>query len=231
MHGTNIKKTVLKIVNFIHVIVLTHCEFLQLTSRGTRHCPGWPMAKPDSNFVYYITKMGDGINFGNVSEWNMRHVTKGSTTYTKAHTCKKKKAASWMNTMSVSTINRKAKTCNEIGMLPSVWNVTEVYCFHFMSRNVNVCRVFDCRACKIHLSMWEAWITVSSCRSRNISQKGRNRLRRSKKVYKHRACWHRHTRDSQGWQHCVVIPLAKHLAGTTCVVRRQGTEEGRTKVR
>ena len=23
------------------------------------------------------------------------------------------------------------------------------------------------------------------------------------------------TRDSQGWQHCVVIPLAKHLAGTT----------------
>jgi hypothetical protein len=37
----------------------------------------------------------------------------------------------------------------------------------------------------------------------------------------------------------VVIPLAKHLAGTTgkvkkvkkCVVHRQGTEEGRTKVR
>jgi len=48
-----------------------------------------------------------------------------------------------------------------------------------------------------------------------------------------------HTRDSQGWQHCVVIPLAKHLAGTTgkvekakeCVVPRQRTEEGRTKVR
>ena len=78
-----------------------------------------------------------------------------------------------------------------------------------------------------------------SCRSQNISQKGQNRLRRSKKVYKHRGCRHRHTRDSQGWQHCVVIPLAKHLAGTTgkvekvkeCVVRRQGTEEGRTKVR
>jgi len=64
-------------------------------------------------------------------------------------------------------------------------------------------------------------------------------LRRSKKVYKHRSCRHRHTRDSQGWQHCVVIPLVKHLAGTTgkaekekaCVVRRQGTEEGRMKVR
>jgi len=78
---------------------------------------------------------------------------------------------------------------------------------------------------------------VLSCRSRNISQKGRNRLRRSKKVsYKHRGFRHRHTRDSQGWQHCVVIPLAKHLAGKIekvkeCVVRRQGTEEGRTKVR
>jgi len=64
-------------------------------------------------------------------------------------------------------------------------------------------------------------------------------LRRSKKVYKHRGCRHRHTRDSQGWQHCVVIPLVEHIAGTTgkvekvkaCVVRRQGTEEGRTKVR
>jgi len=33
------------------------------------------MAKPDSNFVYCITKKGDGINCGNVPEWNMRHVT------------------------------------------------------------------------------------------------------------------------------------------------------------
>jgi hypothetical protein len=81
---------------------------------------------------------------------------------------------------------------------------------------------------------------VLSCRLRNISQKGRNGLRRSKKVsYKHWGFRHRHTRDSQGWQHCVVIPLAKGLAGTTgkvekvkkCVVHRQGTEEGRTKVR
>ena len=85
----------------------------------------------------------------------------------------------------------------------------------------------------------EAWITVLSYRSRNVFQKGRNRLRRSKKVYKHRGCQHRHTRDSQGGQHCVVILLAKHLARTTgkvekvkeCVVRRQGTEEGRTNVR
>jgi hypothetical protein len=33
------------------------------------------MAKPDSNFVYYIKKRGIGINCENVSEGNMRHVT------------------------------------------------------------------------------------------------------------------------------------------------------------
>jgi hypothetical protein len=65
------------------------------------------------------------------------------------HTCKKKKAASWINTMSCSTINREAKTCNEIGMLPSVWNATEVLCFPLRSRNVNVCRVSNPRACNI----------------------------------------------------------------------------------
>jgi len=103
-----------------------------------------------------------------------------------------------MNTMSCSTMNRKAKTCNEIGMLPSVRNVTEVLCFPFRSRNVNVCRVSDPRACNIQLPTSEAWITVLSCRSRNISQKGRNRLRRSKKVsYKHWGFRHRHIRDSQ----------------------------------
>jgi hypothetical protein len=32
---------------------------------------------------------------------------------------------------------------------------------------------------------------------------------------------HTHTRDSQGSQHCVVIPLAKHLAGTTGRLRRR----------
>jgi hypothetical protein len=78
--------------------------------------------------------------------------TNGSSTYAKAHTWKKKKkAASQMNTMSCSTINRKTKTCNEIGMLPSVRNVTEVLCFPFGSRNVNVCRVSDSRACNIQL--------------------------------------------------------------------------------
>ena len=35
-----------------------------------------------------------------------------------------------------------------------------------------------------------------------------------------RAREHAHTRDSQGWQHCVVIPLAKHLAGTTGKVEK-----------
>ena len=147
-------------------------------------------------------------------------LTEGSSNYAKAHTCKKKKAASWINT-SCLTINRKAKTCNKIGMLPSVWNVTEVLCFPFRSRNINVCRVSDSRACNIYLPMWEAWITVLSCRSQNISQTGRIRLRRSKKVYKHRGCRHRHTSDSQGWQHCFVIPLVKHLAERRERLRRQ----------
>jgi hypothetical protein len=47
---------------------------LYYTSRGNRRCPRWPMAKPDSNFVYHITKEEDKINCGNVSECNMRHV-------------------------------------------------------------------------------------------------------------------------------------------------------------
>ena len=169
--------------------------------------------------------------------------TKGSSTYAKARTCMKK-AASWMNTMSCSTVNRKAKTCNKIGMLPSVWNVTEVLSFPVRSQNVSVYGVSDFWACNIYLPMWEAWITVLSCHLRNISQKGWNRLRRSKKVScKHWGFRHAHARvhthDSQGWQHCVVIPLAKHLAGMTgkvekaieCVVPRQRTEGGRTKVR
>jgi hypothetical protein len=70
--------------------------------------------------------------------------------------------------------------------------------------------------------MWEAWITLLSCLLWNISQEGRNRLGRSKKLsYKHWDFRHRHTRDSLGWQHCVVIPLAKHLAGTTGKVAKE----------
>jgi len=109
---------------FCHVFILWD------TSRGTQRCPGWPMAKPDSNFVYYVTKKkGDGINCGNVSEWNMRHVMYGRVQYLRKSTRKKKKAALWMNAVSCSTVNRKAKACNETGMLPSVWIVTEVLCF------------------------------------------------------------------------------------------------------
>ena len=91
--------------------------------------------------------------------------------------------------------------------------------------------------------MWEAWITVLSYRLRIISQKGRNRLRRSKEVsrkhwgFRHTQT-HTQTCDSHGWQQCVVIPSANHLTGTTgkfekakeCVVPRQRTEEGRTSL-
>jgi len=134
-----------------NLFIVAYIYIYIYTSRGTRRCPGWPMAKSDSNFVYYITKKG-----GHNKLWKCigvkyapRYVQKGPQLTQKAHTCKKKKAVSWMNTMSCSTINRKAKTCNEIGMLPSVWNVTEVFCFPFRSRNINVCRVSDSRACNI----------------------------------------------------------------------------------
>jgi len=84
--------------------------------------------------------------------------------------------------------------------------------------------------------------SVLSFRLRNISQKRRNRLRRLKEIsceqsgFRHK---HTHTRDSRVWQLCVVIPLAKPFAGTKekvekvkdCVVHREGTEEGRTKIR
>ena len=33
------------------------------------------MAKPESNFVYYVKKQGGRINCENVAEWNVRHVT------------------------------------------------------------------------------------------------------------------------------------------------------------
>ena len=45
---------------FFHFKISRKNGFYQLyiTSRGTRRCPGWPMAKLDSNVVYYITKKG-----------------------------------------------------------------------------------------------------------------------------------------------------------------------------
>jgi hypothetical protein len=144
-----------------------------------------PLAKLDTNFLYYVTKTGRRNKLCKcVSEICAMLRMKGSSTYAKAHTCRKKKAASWMNTMSYSIINRKAEMYRN-------WNVTvcsECHwsCFPLRSRNVNVCRVSDSRACNIKLPMSKAWITVLSCCPRNISQKGRKRLRRSKKVsYKH----------------------------------------------
>jgi hypothetical protein len=81
---------------------------------------------------------------------------------------------------------------------------------------------------------------VFSFRVRNICREGQNRSRSLKKVScKHPGFRRKHTRDSWGWQLCVFIPLAEHDAGTTknvekckkCVVPRQRTEEGRTKVK
>jgi len=71
--GPVVRQTTKWMNEYIYIFI---CLFIYLfTSMGTRRCPGCPMAKPDSNFVYYIKKRGDVINCGNVSEWNMCHVT------------------------------------------------------------------------------------------------------------------------------------------------------------
>jgi hypothetical protein len=44
------------------------------------------MAKPESNFVYYVTEKGARINCGNVSEWNVGHVTYESVQYLRKST-------------------------------------------------------------------------------------------------------------------------------------------------
>jgi len=108
--------------------------------------------------------------------------SKGSRTYTKGHTCKKKKAPSWMNTMSCSKVIGKQRHVTNLECYRLYEMSLKFFCFPFRSRNVNVCRVSDSRACNIWLPMWEAWITVLSCRLRNSSQKGRNRPRKSKNV-------------------------------------------------
>jgi hypothetical protein len=36
--------------------------FIYNTSRGTPHCLGWPISKPDCKFVYYVTKKRRGRN-------------------------------------------------------------------------------------------------------------------------------------------------------------------------
>ena len=101
-------------------------SFLFHTNWCTQHCPGWPMAKPDSKFFFIIWRKR-GLN-------NLRkcvtvkyvpcYLGKAPVFMQNTHTCKKKKRASWMSTMSCCTINTKRKTCNEIGTLPSVRNVT-----------------------------------------------------------------------------------------------------------
>ena len=59
----------------------------------------------------------------------MRHVT-----YERVHNLRKsthmqEEEGSIMNEYNAFFDNRKAKTCNEIGMLPSVRNVTEVFVY------------------------------------------------------------------------------------------------------
>jgi len=80
----------------------------------------------------------------------MRHVTFERVQYLRKSTHVQEEEGSIVNEYNVLLYNyRKVKTCNEIGMLPSVRNVTEVLCFPFRSRNINICMVSDHRACNI----------------------------------------------------------------------------------
>jgi hypothetical protein len=52
------------------------------------------MAKPDSNFMYYVTKKGEGIIVDMCQgEICAMLLTKVSSNYAKAHTCMKKAAS------------------------------------------------------------------------------------------------------------------------------------------
>jgi hypothetical protein len=102
--------------------------YLEETSWGTRCYPGWQIAKPDSIFSYITKKTEKFVEVCHCKICAMLP-TKGSNTYAKhryTHTWKKKKTASWMNTVSCCTVKMKTKTCNEMRMLSCVRNVTEV---------------------------------------------------------------------------------------------------------
>jgi hypothetical protein len=61
------------------------------------------------------------VKYASCYPWRLQYLRKTHT-----HTCKKKKTASWMNTMSCCTIKNKTKAFNETRMLSCVRNVTEV---------------------------------------------------------------------------------------------------------
>jgi hypothetical protein len=64
------------------------------------------MAKPDSNFVYCVTKTGGQNKFCKcVGEICAMLRMKGSSTYAKAHTCKKKKIGCTVNDYDVTFYN------------------------------------------------------------------------------------------------------------------------------
>ena len=89
------------------------------TSRGTRLCPEWPVAKPGSNGVYHITKKEDGINCGNVSEWNMRHVT-----YERAHNLRKRRQhCEWIKCVVRHLIGKQR-------------HVTKLECYHLFEMSL-----------------------------------------------------------------------------------------------
>jgi hypothetical protein len=96
------------------------------TSRGTRRCPGWPMAKPDRIF-FSLYNEKDRIIWTCVTVKCAPCYPRKTPVYTgNTRTCKGKKTAPWMNAMSCYTSNTKTKTCNKIVIFYCVRNATEV---------------------------------------------------------------------------------------------------------
>jgi len=237
-----------------------------ITSWCTRRCPGWPMAKLDSKFFLLYNKKGDWIICGNVSQWNMRHVTYERLQHSrKRHTCarKRRQHREWVQCLALQLIQKKR-------------HVTKLECYPlwemslYQNNDMWQLNVFEYGTTKFPEDINTAGSDTHTHTHTHTHTRARARLSGLASQCCHSVCetfprndktgwegwrrfhvntWasdthththtHTHTRDSQGWQLCVVVPLAKHFDGTTekvekvkeCVVRRQGKEEGRTKVR
>ena len=118
--------SILYIYIYIYIYIYLYIHTHTNTSSGTRRCPEWPMAKPDSLFFFVYPKILNNLWTCVTVKCAPCYLRKTPLLIQNTQTCKKKKTTSWMNAMSCSTSNTKTKTCNKIVMLYSVRNVTEV---------------------------------------------------------------------------------------------------------
>jgi hypothetical protein len=200
------------------------------------------MAKPDSNFVYCVTKTGGRNKLWKSvrAKYAPCYVRKGPVLRQKHTRARRRRQhREWIQCLILQLIGKQIHVTKlEFYRLFEM----SLKLFPVRSRNVNICRVshtlehatYICPCEKHGLQCCHA-VCETFPRKDETGWEGRRRFHVNTKS----SDTHTHARDPQGWQHCVVIPLAKHLAGTKgkvvkvkeCVVRRQGTKEGQTKVR